>query len=228
MLKRSTTTYGATPQPDTPYHRAAQAWDDRIGSARVQARNWRLMAFGSLVLSAGLATALIWQSARGTIVPWVVEVDKLGQTEAVAPATAGYRPDDAQIAYQLAQFISNVRAIPSDPVIVRQDWLKAYDFTTDSGAQVLNGYAQANDPFAKVGTTQVAVEVLSVIRASPNSFRVTWIERAYTNGQLATTQRWSAIVSLIVDPPHEADRLRKNPLGIYVTGINWSQEFTQP
>ncbi len=228
MLKRSTTTYGATPQPDTPYHRAAQAWDDRIGSARVQAGNWRLMALGSLVLSAGLATALIWQSARGTIVPWVVEVDKLGQTEAVAPATAGYRPDDAQIAYQLAQFISNVRAIPSDPVIVRQDWLKAYDFTTDTGAQVLNGYAQANDPFAKVGTTQVAVEVLSVIRASPNSFRVTWIERAYTNGQLATTQRWSAIVSLIVDPPHEADRLRKNPLGIYVTGINWSQEFTQP
>jgi type IV secretory pathway TrbF-like protein len=227
MLKRSTTSYGASPQPETPYHRAAQAWDDRIGSARVQAKNWRLIAFGSLILSAGLASALTWQSTRGTIVPWVVEVDKLGQTQAVAPATAGYRPNDAQISYQLAEFISNVRAIPNDPVVVRGNWLKAYDFTTDKGAQVLNGYAQANDPFAKVGSTQVAVEVLSVIRASADSFRVTWLERSYTNGQLATTQRWSAIVSIVVDPPHDPDHLRKNPLGIYVTGINWSQEFTQ-
>jgi len=227
MLKRSTTSYGHSPQPETPYQRAAQAWDDRIGSARVQARNWRLMAFGSLFLSAGLAMALTWQSTRGTIVPWVVEVDKLGQTQAVAPASAGYHPSDPQIAYQLAEFITDVRSIPNDAVVVRQDWLKAYDFTTDKGAQVLNGYAQASDPFGKVGTTQVAVEVLSVIRASPDSFRVTWMERAYANGQLATTQRWSAIVTVLIDPPHDPERLRKNPLGIYVTGINWSQEFTQ-
>ena len=228
MFKRSTTSYGITPEPETPYQRAAKVWDDRIGSARVQAKNWRLMAFGSLLLSAGLASALVWQSTRGTIVPWVVQVDKLGQAQAVAPADAGYRPNDAQIAFQLSEFISEVRSIPNDPIVVRGNWLKAYDFATDKGAQVLNGYAQANDPFAKVGTTQVAVEVLSVIRASPDSFRVTWIERAYSNGQLATTQRWSAIVTLVVDPPHDPDRLRKNPLGIYVTGINWSQEFTQP
>ncbi len=225
MLKRSTTSYGTTPEADTPYRRAAQAWDERIGSARVQARSWRLMAFGSLILSAGLAGALTWQATRGTVVPWVVQVDKLGQTQAVAPATNGYRPNDAQIAYQLSEFIGNVRAISNDPVVVRGNWLKAYDFTTDKGAQALNGYAQANDPFAKVGTTQVAVEVLSVIRASADSFRLTWVERAYTNGQLTTTQRWSAIVSLVIDPPHDPERLRKNPLGIYVSGINWSQEY---
>ncbi len=73
----------------------------------------------------------------------------------------------------------------------------------------------------------MAIEVQSVIRASPDSFRITWLERAYTNGQLVTTQRWSAIVSLIIDPPHDPERLRKNPLGIYVNAINWSQEFSQ-
>ncbi|KAA8425374.1 conjugal transfer protein TrbF, partial [Acetobacter sp. DmW_125123] len=46
MFRRSTTRYGITPEPVTPYQHAAQIWDDRIGSARVQARNWRLMAFG--------------------------------------------------------------------------------------------------------------------------------------------------------------------------------------
>lgn len=225
MFKRSSTSYGVTPVPETPYQRAAKAWDDRIGSARVQARNWRLMAFGSLLLSAGLAGALAWQSARGTIVPWVVEVDKLGQTQAVAQATAAYKPTDPQITYQLAEFITDVRSIPNDPVVVRQNWLKAYDFTTDKGAQFLNGYAQSNDPFAKVGANQVAVEVLSVIRASADSFRITWVERTYANGQLITTARWSAILSVVVSQPHEPDRLRKNPLGVYVNAINWSQEF---
>src|SRR3546814_19744644 len=58
MFKRPSTHYGKSPEPETPYQRAAQVWDDRIGGARVQASNWRLMAFGSLILSAGFAAAL--------------------------------------------------------------------------------------------------------------------------------------------------------------------------
>ena len=79
MFKRPSVHYGRTPEAVTPYQKAAQVWDDRIGSARVQARNWRLMAFGSLLLSGGLAAALVWQSTQGTITPWVVEVNHLGQ-----------------------------------------------------------------------------------------------------------------------------------------------------
>ena len=100
FFKRPATHYGKTPEPETPYQRAAQIWDDRIGSARVQARNWRLMAFGCLILSAGFAAALVWQSARGTIVPWVVQVDNLGQAQAVAPAQADYRPTDPQVGHR--------------------------------------------------------------------------------------------------------------------------------
>ena len=89
MFKRASVRYGRTPEPETPYQRAAQVWDERIGSARVQARNWRLIAFGCLILAGGFAAALVWQSARGTIVPWVVEVDRLGEARTVAPCNAG-------------------------------------------------------------------------------------------------------------------------------------------
>lgn len=225
MFKRASTKYGETPQPQTPYQRAEQAWDDRIGSARIQAQNWRLVAFGNLILTAGFAAALAWQSLHGNVVPWIVQVDKLGQAQAVAPATADYQPTDPQIAYQLSEFISNVRAIPADPVVVRQDWLRAYDFTTDKGAQALNGYAQANDPFALIGKKQVSVEVTSVIRASKDSFRVSWLERSYASGQLIATEHWSAILTLVIAAPRDPDHLRKNPLGIYVNALNWSQEL---
>lgn len=227
LFKRSSTHYGKSPEPETPYQRAAQVWDERIGSARVQARNWRLMAFGSLILSGGFAAALVWQSATGSIVPWVVQVDNLGQAQAIAPATADYEPSDPQIAFHLARFIEQVRSIPADAVVVRENWLRAYNFTTDRGALALNDYARANDPFERVGRSQVSVEVSSVIRASPDSFRVAWTERHYENGQLSTSERWTAILTIVIQTPGDAETLRANPLGIYVNAINWSREMGQ-
>ncbi|VTZ27495.1 Conjugal transfer protein [Methylocella tundrae] len=225
MFKRPSVRYGRTPEPETPYQKAAQVWDERIGSARVQARNWRLMAFGSLFLSAGLAFGLVWQSATGTIVPWVVQVDKLGEAQAIAPAEVDYTPGDPQIAWHLARFIEEVRSIAADPIIVRRNWLRAYDFTTASGAMALNDYARADDPFAKIGKQQIAVDVSSVIRASPDSFRVAWTQRRYQDGALAETSRWTAILTIAIQPPRDAERLRQNPLGIYINAINWSKEL---
>ena len=224
-FKRSTLRYGETPAPVTPYQKAAQVWDERIGSARVQAKNWRLMAFGSLVLAGGFAAALVWQSTQGTVVPWVVQVDKFGEAQAIASAVADYKPTDPQIAWHLARFIEQVRSIPADPVVVRQNWLRAYDYTTDRGAIALNDYARGNDPFAKVGKQQVAVEISSVIRASPESFRIAWLERRYENGQLSGTERWTAILTIVIQQPRSADKLRANPLGVFVNAINWSKEM---
>ncbi|BCH29807.1 conjugal transfer protein TrbF [Mesorhizobium sp. L-8-10] len=227
FFKRPATHYGKTPEPETPYQRAAQVWDERIGSARLQARNWRLMAFGCLILSAGFASALVWQSARGTVVPWVVEVDRTGKARAVEPAVADYQPTDPQIAFHLARFIEQVRSLPADLIVVRQNWLRAYEFTTDRGATALNDYARTADPFGRVGRQQVAVEVSSVIRASPDSFRIAWVERRYENGQLAATERWTAILTVVIQPPRDAERLRRNPLGVFINAINWSRELGQ-
>ena len=227
MFKRSSVRYSHTPVAETPYQKAAQVWDDRIGSARLQARNWRLMAFGCLVLATGLAGGLVWQAAHGTITPWVVQVDKFGQAQAVAPADASYRPSDPQIAFHLGRFIEDVRGLPADAVVLRQGWLRAYEFTTDRGAAALNDYARRNDPFAKFGKMQIAVEVSSVIRASPESFRVAWTERRFESGQLVATERWTAIFTIVIETPRDADRLRKNPLGVFVNAINWSKELAQ-
>ncbi|AMK18298.1 MULTISPECIES: conjugal transfer protein TrbF [Sphingobium] len=226
MFRRPSIRYGQTPEPETPYQRAAQVWDDRIGSARVQAKNWRLACLASLALSGGLAAGLVWESARGSIVPWVVQVDRLGQAQAVAPADYGYRPTDPEIAFHLARFIEEVRGIAADGIVVRQNWLRAYDFTTDKGAVALNDYARSNDPFANIGKVQVAVDISSVIRASPDSFRVAWTERRYQDGNLAATERWSAILTIVIQTPATPDALRKNPLGIYVNAINWSKELS--
>jgi type IV secretory pathway TrbF-like protein len=228
FFKRSVQRYGRTPMPETPYQRAGQLWDERIGSARVQAKNWRLMAFGSLALATGLGGGLVWQSMQSRVTPYVVEVDRLGEARAVTEAEAAFHPTDPQIAWHLAKFIENVRGVSLDPVLMRADWLSAYDFATQRGSQFLGDYARTADPFARIGERTVSVQVTSVVRASDKSFQVKWTETAFERGAQAGTSHWTAILTVQVKAPATADTLRKNPLGLYIDAIDWSRELDSP
>ena len=227
-FRRALQRYGRTPEPETPYQRAGQLWDERIGSARAQAKNWRLMAFGGLFLTTGLSGALVWQSMQSRVVPYVVEVDALGQAQAVAPAAKDYRPTDPQIAWFLGRFITGVRARSLDPVLMRENWLSAYDFATERASLFLGEYARTSNPFADVGRKTVSVQVTSVVRASDTSFQVKWTEQQYERGSLASTSHWTAMLTVKIKPPRLADVLRKNPLGLYVDAIDWSRELETP
>jgi type IV secretory pathway TrbF-like protein len=224
-FKRPQVRYSDAPQPATPYQAAAQVWDQRMGSSLAQAKNWRLMAFGCLILALLMAGGLVWRSAQSLVTPYVVEVDSAGQVRAVGEAASPYQPNDAQMAHHLARFISLVRSLSIDPVVVRQNWLEAYHYTTDRGAATLNDYARANDPFTRVGKESVTVELSSVVRASDNSFQVRWNERRYVNGTAAGLERWTAVISVVLQPPRSEEKLRRNPLGIYVNGLSWSREL---
>ncbi|QNA83807.1 conjugal transfer protein TrbF [Sphingomonas sp. So64.6b] len=225
IFKRSVQRYGRTPEPETPYQRAGQLWDERIGSARVQARNWRLMAFGGLALTTVMSAALVWQSLQSRVTPYVVEVDRLGEARAISEAEAGYHANDAQISWHLARFIEKVRSISLDPVLMRRDWLSAYDFATPRGAIFLGDYARSANPFGDLGQRTVSVQVTSVVRASDRSFQVKWIETAFDRGAQSGVAHWTGILTVKLKPPTSADVLRKNPLGLYVDAIDWSREL---
>ena len=224
-FKRPQVRYADTPQPATPYQSAAQVWDERIGSARVQAKNWRLMAFGCLSLALLMAGGLVWRSAQSIVTPYVIEVDQAGQVRTVGEAATPYRPTDAQTAHHIARFVTLVRSLSIDPIVVRQNWLDAYDYATDKGAVVLNEYARTSDPFARIGKESVTVQIASVTRASDTSFNVRWTEQRFVTGALDRTERWNAVVSIVQQTPRTEQRLRKNPLGIYVNGLSWSREL---
>ena len=225
MFKRPVQKYGQSPEPETPFQRAGQLWDERIGSARVQARNWRLMAFGGLFLSSGLAGGLLWQSMQARVVPYVVEVDRLGAAQSIVAVGTDYQPTDPQIAWHLGKFIQNVRSVSLDPVLVRENWLAAYDYATDKGALFLGEYARSANPFAAIGRKTVSIQVTSVVRASDTSFQVKWRESLFEGGSLTSTSEWTAILTTRIQTPKSAEVLRKNPLGLYVDAVAWSREL---
>src|SRR3990167_7871605 len=225
LFQRASANEGESAAPETPYQKAGQVWDERIGSARVQARNWRLMALGllgALILACG---ALVWRSLQSSVTPYVVEIAADGSVRAVAPALGTYDPSDAQIAAQIAAFIGNVRALSIDAVVVRQNWLKAYDMVTDKAAMTLSQYVRDEDPFADIGRTSRTVEVVSVVRVTETSFQARWLEKTYENGALSDARRFTGHFTLVRKAPRDAETLRANPLGIYIQSLNWGEDL---
>ncbi len=225
MFKRTIQRYGVTPEPETPYQRAGQAWDNRIGNATAQAANWRSLAFGAIAVSGILSGGIIYQSSQSRVTPYVVEIGPNEGIRAVAPAQIDVKPTDAQIAWFLGRFITDVRALPADPVLMRQNWLEAYVFAVDDAARFLNDQARLNDPFGSVGKRSVIISVASTVRASSTSFQVKWVEQVYDSGILTSTTRWTALLGVRQSTPRTADVLRKNPLGLYVTSLAWSKDY---
>ena len=221
--KRSQSKFGKTPIPETPYQRAGQKEDRRLGRANARGNRWCLAFCGAMGLAALSTSGLIYQSAQASIVPWVVEVDETGAVKASGPAQTNFKPSDAQIAHQLARFITNVRSVSIDPVVLRDNWLNAYNYATDQAALTLNTYANENDPFADIGQRSVTVDVTSIVRSSEDSFEVRWREKSFRNGAQLTVQTYTASLSIITKTPTDAETLNRNPLGLYVNGLHWSK-----
>jgi type IV secretory pathway TrbF-like protein len=209
---------------EDPYLNARREWNERYGSYIARARNWRLAALGSIAVSVILAFGVVWLGSQSKVVPYVVEVDKLGQAVAVQRADRAAPADQRIVKAQLASWIADVRTVTADPIAQKAALTRVYAFVDSSGATILNDYYRDNSPFDAAQQSRVAVSVDAVLPISDTSYQVQWTESARdVQGQLLKTTHWQASIELAFAPPTEESELLRNPLGIYVHSISWTQ-----
>jgi type IV secretion system protein VirB5 len=213
---------------DTPYARARQEWDARMGGAVVQAKNWRLATFvsmGAVVLATG---GMIYLGALPKAVPHIVEVDRLGAASYHGPVgESAYVPSDAVIIYHLRRFIEDAREISSDLAVLKRNWLDAYTLLTPRGGNMLSAFVQKpeNDPFRRVQDERVTVEILSAVRAAGDTWQVDWRESAWDkNGApLGAPLVWRAMLRTLLETPKTAEAIKRNPIGLYIDELHWDK-----
>lgn len=214
----------APDEPDTPYKRARQEWDARMGSAVLSARAWRSMAFGSLaLLGISVASLTIVALQQRTFVH-VVEVSPEGQVLNVRAADGRWSPNEAQTAYHLGRFITLVRSLPTDGVVLRENWLQAYRFLTPQAAAQLSEIARQDDPFLSLGRVGRTVHIRSIISRSNNAWEVTWVERATNVTGTTDPEIYSGVFTLTTRPPRNSDEIANNPLGLLISDFSWSRQ----
>ena len=218
--------YKPSEAPETPYQLAKQEWDNRIGSAAAQAQNWRTCALALCGITAVVLAAFIVQSFKSTVTPYVVEVTRDGLVQAVGPATyANYQPSEAVVKYFLAQWVERVRSLPLDPVVAKDQWLKAYAYLRQSAATTLNEIAQREQPLDKLGQETVSVHVENVVALSKNTYQVRWKETRYSKeGATKENRNMTGAFTVDINPPSDQAELLKNPLGLFITQFSWSRD----
>lgn len=215
--------------PDTPYARAQQAWDRRMGGAVNAAQTWRAAAFAAAALSLLLGAGLTAVALQSRTYVHVVEVAPEGQVLSVRPANPSYTPTDAQVSYFLGHFVKLVRGVPTDAVVLRERWFEAYQFLTPQAASKLNEIARAEDPFALVGQRARGVKIRSIVQRAPASWQVSWVESTSGAGAGPSAHvLYTGLFSVRVRAQTNADALAHNPLGIFLTDFSWSPETPNP
>ncbi len=212
------------PPADTPYRRAQQEWDARMGSAIAAARLWRGAAFAALGIIGFLCVALTLIALQQRTFVHVVEVSPEGQVMAVRAADARWTPSNAQIAHHLGRFVRLVRSLPTDGVVLRDNWLEAYRFLTPQAAAQLSDIARQDDPFLSLGRVGRIVHVRSIMARSNNVWEVSWIERATNATGASGPEVYTGVFTLTTRAPRNADEVAVNPLGLLISDFSWSRE----
>jgi type IV secretory pathway TrbF-like protein len=207
-----------------PYLDARREWNERYGSYIARARNWRIAALLSLLLCIILSVGVVWLGSQSKVVPYVVEVDKLGQLAAVGRADQAAPVDRRIVKAELASWIVDVRTVSADPVAQKAALTRAYAMVDSAGAQALDDYYRDHSPFdaAKHGTTSCSID--AVLPITDTSYQIQWTEEERDlQGQLTDTSHWQASLEIGLVPPTDEATLLRNPLGIYVHSISWTQ-----
>lgn len=210
-------------EPSTPYQRARQEWDMRLGAAYVSARNWRLVSLLSLlvIILVLMILGLVLTNCKDKV--YIAEVTKEGRIVNVAPILVHYQPSEAQKEYFVCRFIELIDGMTLDPVAVRQNWLTAYKFLSGSGIERLNTYFKKNNPVALVGKKTITVQVLDINPVSSSTIHVDWVENIInTNGEEEGKRSYSGVFTVAEKQPITREEILRNPLGIYIVDFSIS------
>jgi type IV secretory pathway TrbF-like protein len=213
-----------------PYTEARDVWLERYGTYIQQAYNWRLVALLEAVALTCAIAGLIFLSSQSKLVPYVVAIDKVGAAIAVAPADRAGAVDPRVVRAQLANWIVFARSVVTDRVVELQYIDRIYgSVAADSPAKgyLDNWYpADGHSPFERAKSETDSVAVNAILPISPDSYEIQWTETIRDlHGRVMKTQTWDATATIAFRPPENEQTILKNPLGLYITSISWTQKL---
>ncbi|SCY53910.1 VirB8/TrbF family protein [Nitrosospira sp. Nsp13] len=220
---------------DNPYLSARRTWNEHVGDQVASRQIWQMLGLLSLLIALAGVGGMIYIGSQSKFIPYVVEVDKLGQTIAVAPVDRAKGVDPRVIHAAMAAFVQSARMVTPDVALQRKAIFGVYamlspdDPATAKMNEFLNGRVEAN-PFKRAEKETVSTEIISVLAQTPETWQVDWTETVRDRQGFVKTPpyRMRALVTMYVTEPApeiNEEQIRNNPLGIYVSDFAWSKQI---
>ena len=214
--------------PYDPYIAGRNEWNERYGSIVRHARiAWGVAACAILVALASITYGFNL-AAQATIVPYVIEVDATGTAMAAGPAQKTQFKQDLIVDAELGRFVRNWRTVTVDSRLQRSfiDTLYSRLSGGDPAQPKMNDFfrEEGNSPFSRAALETVTINVGEPINITPTSYQVDWTETSFNREGLQTSRRqYRAILTIKIIEPKTAAAIRANPLGIFITDVDYSE-----
>ena len=220
-------------EAENPYLAARRTWNEHVGSVISQRQTWQIIGIMALLITLTAVGGLIHLGSQSKFIPYVVEVDKLGQTVASGPASAADKADPRIVHAALADWINCARVVTPDIALQRKCVFKVYsmldpgDPSTTKMNEWLNG-GKESSPFARAAKEIVSLEIQTVIPQTPDTWQVEWLEttrdrQGTIKGKPITQRALVTVYQADTTTKTTDEQLRNNPLSIYVRDFSWSQ-----
>jgi type IV secretory pathway TrbF-like protein len=214
--------------PESPYLAARQEWTERYGSYVQAARAWRIVGILGLSMALIGFSYAMYLSTQVKLVPYIVEVDKLGTS-----ITAGFPQqieyaDPRVVRATLGNFVTSFRSITPDAVVQKQYIDRTYALlrTSDPSTQKVNAWFRGKSPFEEAKTSTVSIEVNNIVALSNQTYQIDWTEyERDRKGKETGTRRFRGIATVTLTAPQDEAIIRLNPIGLYVQDFDWTAQL---
>ncbi|WP_235424043.1 VirB8/TrbF family protein [Citrobacter koseri] len=203
--------------------RARQEWDERIGSAVSAAKNWRMAAFGSMMITAFAVLGIIYIGAQSKIEPYALDFS--GDKPTLLPPLSAVSNGQMQAQYvkNIRDFIESSRSVYMDVEAQKKIIFNAYSYLLPGSPAdtQLSQKFKIKSPFDRAQSELVKVQVSDILPVSDNTWQAEWTETTTDrNGNVTGTQRYKATLNTSLIPPASRAAAIANPLGFFIRTFN--------
>ncbi len=219
---------------ENPYLSARRTWNDHVGSlVTAKQVGWVVGLLGMLVGLAGVG-GMIHIGSQSKFIPYIVEVDKLGQAQSYGQATRTDAADKRVVASRVASFIADARMVTPDVKLQRDAVFRSYAVLTpnDPATQKMNEWLNGNpdsSPFARAAKETVSIDVKSVMQQSPETWQVDWAEVIRDRqGAKKTEGTYRALVTVYQAESNTnttEEEIWMNPIRLFVRDFSWTKQL---
>ena len=223
------------PESNNPYVNGRRKWNEHIALPMTTAFTWQIVGLLSLLIALTAVGGMVYVGSQSKFVPYVVQVDKVGQ--AVAVGRADQSPGvSQQIRHAfVARFINDARMVTPDVALQKKAIFRVYSMLSQNdpaSGKMRSWYSSGEDssPFKRASRETVEVDITSVLPQTKDTWQVDWIEtvRDRQGNLKKQPYRMRALVTLYVSAPSAStpeEEMRQNPLGVYVKDFSWTKQI---
>lgn len=193
-----------------------------------QAYYWRLISIIEAIGLIFIVVVCVYVAGQNRFIPYVITISEDGSTFKAHSAQQASTIDESVLRAELKQFIVKSRSVVNDPVIEHSNINDAtYSMLTGDARAYIDAWYQTPEyqPFERMKKETVDVDVSSIVH-SGDALMVAWTEtiRSSKDGKITGTEPWEATIRVDFRPPVD-EPSRNNPLGIYITSLNWTKKL---